>query len=127
MIDWTEILLALISLLGVIITGVLVPYLNARTKDFKASLTEKQLDNLDYWVGVGVQAVENYFIESGRGPKKKEEVKEFIRGFITKNDLDVTPEQLDKMIDASVDNLINKPWEQFTGVKGITREIQRVD
>jgi len=127
MIDWTEIIMALIGLLGTIITLVLVPYLNARTKDFKASLTEKQLDNLDYWVGVGVQAVENYFIESGRGPKKKEEVKEFIRGFITKNDLDVTPEQLDKMIDASVDNLINKPWEQFTGVKGITREIQRVD
>ena len=123
-IDWTEIIMALLGLLGLLISGVLIPYINTKKELAKAQLTEEQRKTLDYWVGVGVTAFETYYKESGAGPRKKEEVKEFIRSFINGRDLDITTEQLDKMIDAAVQNLINKPWEQFTGVAGITRKAE---
>ena len=126
-IDWTEILLAVITLLGLIVTGVIVPFVKAKTENAKAQLTEKQRENLEYWAGVGVQSAEIYFEETGAGVRKKEEVTEFLLEFVADKGLDISNYQISVLIDAVVENLINKPWEQFTGVKGITREIQRVD
>lgn len=105
MIDWTEILLALIGLVGVIISAVAVPYLRANT-------TEKQRENLEYWVDVAITAAEKHFEESGAGPAKKAEVKKFIESM----GLPATDEQLDKLITSGVERLINKPWREFTGV-----------
>ena len=126
-IDWTEIIMALIGLLGTIITLVLVPYFTAKTKDFKASLTEKQRSTFDYWVDVAVKAFEVYYKESGQGPVKKERVKKFIRDYIETKELNITEAQLNLLIDSAVEDLINKPWEEFTGVAKINREIQRCD
>lgn len=105
MIDWTQILLAVISLLGVIITGVLVPYIRTRT-------TEKQREDVEFWVGVAVMAAEKQFDIGGQGAEKKEQV----RKFIADKNINISDEELDQLIDFTVERLINQPWELFKDV-----------
>jgi len=104
-IDWTEIIMALIGLIGLLISGVLIPYLKSKT-------TENQREDIKFWVGIAVMSAEKQFDLAGQGQVKKEYVKDFIR---TKN-LNITDEQLDQLIIATVEKLINKPWEQFAGI-----------
>lgn len=101
-IDWTEILLAVISLIGLLITGVLVPYIRANT-------TKKQRENIEFWVGVAVMAAEKHFDLTGEGVAKKEEVKKFLKA----KGIKIPEEQLDKLIDFTVEKLINQPWTNF--------------
>ena len=49
MVDLTQICLGLISLLGLAVTGFVVPWLKAR-------LGEKKLETLNYWVTVAAEA-----------------------------------------------------------------------
>lgn len=107
-IDWTEILLALISLIGLLISSMLVPYLRAKT-------TEKQRENIEFWVGVAVMAAEKHFDLAGEGAAKKEQVKKFIR----EKGLNINDEQLDQLIDFTVEKLINQPWTEFSGLNNI--------
>lgn len=99
-IDYTAVILAIISVLGAILTKVLVPYLQAR-------LTEQKLSEIKFWVDIAVVAVEKAFEgEPGRGEIKKYQVMEFIQ----KLNLPITEEQLEILIDAVVEELINKPY-----------------
>ncbi len=52
--DWTQIILALIGLMGTILTGLLIPYI--RTK-----LTEEQLKKAKAWLKVFCAAAETAF------------------------------------------------------------------
>lgn len=103
-IDYTAIILAIISLLGVIITKVLVPYL-------KANLNEKQLAEINFWVEVAVIAVEKaYESNPGMGEIKKNVVMDFVESM----DLPITEYQLEVLIDAVVEELINDPLMVLT-------------
>ena len=125
-VDWTEILLALIGLLSVIITGVLVPYFRAKTKDYRASLTEKERQTFDFWVDKGVLALELYIKDYGQGAIKKAQVKVFIRNFIETKELNISEEQLDILIDVAVNNLVRKPWEQLTEEEKIAKKEREI-
>lgn len=98
--DYTAILLAVVSLIGAILTKVLVPYLQAR-------LTEQKLSEIKFWVDIAVIAVEKAFEgEPDKGEIKKYQVMEFIQ----KLNLPITEEQLELLIDAVVEELINRPY-----------------
>ena len=99
-IDWTQILLAVIALLGTIMTKVLVPYVVSLT-------TEKQRKNIDYWVKVAVIYIEENY--PNLGEVKKADVTKIIKDM----GLNITDLQLDMLIDAVVELLLNKPYNDI--------------
>ena len=70
--DWTQIILAVIALLGAAATALLRPLIAKKLEEAKASLGEKQRETLDYWMKVYIAAAESLFEGSGLGEKKSE-------------------------------------------------------
>lgn len=97
MIDITEILAALASLIISVIGTFLIPYL-------KKELDEKTLKNAQIWVKTAVSAAEQIFNETGLGEKKKAYVAKFLQGLGLKLDTD----KLDALIEACVCELYPK-------------------
>ena len=89
-----KIILAIIGLLGTIITYVLVPYIKSKT-------TENQRDNIYNLVLIAVRAAEQIYNMSGQGKLKKEYVIEYLNSKGVK----VTIEDLDVFIEAAVREL----------------------
>ena len=99
-IDYTAVILAIISVIGAILTKVLVPYL-------KSKIDEQKLSEIKFWVDIAVIAVEKAFeTEPGMGEVKKYQVMDFIQ----KLNLPITEEQLEFLIDAVVEEIINRPY-----------------
>ena len=86
-----KIILALIGLLGTIVTYVLVPYIKSKT-------TEKQRDNIYNLVLIAVRAAEQIYNMTGQGKLKKEYVIEYLNSKGVK----VTIEDLDVFIESAV-------------------------
>ena len=82
---------ALIALIGAIITYIIVPFIKSET-------TEKQRDNIHFWVWIAVNAAEQIYKEKGQGKLKKEYVLEFLNS----KGIKITDEQLDALIEATV-------------------------
>lgn len=96
-IDITEIIVALIGLLSVIVTTVAVPLLKER-------LTEQQEHNLAYWIRVAVMAAEGMFTATGSGQAKYDYVIDYLeaRGF------EVDDAKIKGLIESAVYELINQ-------------------
>ena len=86
-----QILLVIVSLIGVLITYVLVPYLNART-------TETQQKQIALWVQIAVEAAEQIINKAGAGLDKKA----YVLSVLNEKGIKVTAEQLDTLIEAAV-------------------------
>lgn len=107
MIDITPIIVAVIGLLGTIITAFLIPYL-------KTKLTATQFTYLDGVVKTAVYAAEILFAGSGRGKEKLEYVLEYAKTICENNHLTYDKEQ--------VRQLIEKAW---TDMKVETTELKK--
>ena len=101
MIDLTEVIVALIGLISVIITTVLVPYLKQKKSAEELAQISETLTQIQFWVDIAVQAAEMIYVGSGRGDEKKAYVIEFLnsKGFT------IDMDSIDAMIEASVLNL----------------------
>ena len=101
MIDLTEVIVALIGLISVIITTVLVPYLKQKKSAEELAQISETLTQIQFWVDIAVQAAEMIYVGSGRGDEKKAYVIEFLnsKGFT------IDMNSIDAMIEASVLNL----------------------
>lgn len=98
-----KIMLSLITILGAIVTGVLVPW-------FKSKTTKEQRDDLVFWTKVAVQAFEKWYEkEHNAGSLKKADVVEFIIGL----GFDMDAAQLSLLVDAVVEEVINKPAKEL--------------
>jgi len=84
----------LISLIGVLVGSLLIPYLKSKT-------TTEQQANILFWVSVAVKAAEQIYKEKGQGKLKKEYVLEFLAGL----GLKITEEEADILIEAIVREL----------------------
>lgn len=93
-INLTEIIVALIGLLGLIITGVLVPYIRSKT-------TAEQRENIYTIVLLAVQAAEQIFFKPGEGEKKKQ----FVIDYLSSRGIKLTIEDLNILIEAAVKEL----------------------
>lgn len=96
MIDWTEIIIALCSLL---ITGVLVPLITTRWKTAKAEMSQSTQEIVDYWVEVGVRWAKQW-LQSQSGETKKAEVLKFVSAKLAKLKIKVSADELDRIIEA---------------------------
>lgn len=93
MVDITKILLAVITLLGAIITTFVVPYL-------KQKLSEGSWENLTIIIKTFVRAAEQ-IIGSGKGEVKKQKVLQWLK----KQGVDIDSDMIDKAIEAAVKDM----------------------
>ncbi len=91
MIDLTPIANAIIAVVAVAITVYLVPWIRNRT-------TAAQREEINAWVKIAVQAAEQLYKGSGRGPDKKQ----YVLDFLAQKNLKIELTELDKMIEAAV-------------------------
>lgn len=99
-------ILALIPLIGFIITKYIIPI-------FKEKFTEAQMKNIEYWVVKSVRAAEALFIEQASGEAKRDYVMHFIEDHFQydKNGRElITNEQIRILLEAA--------WEEFIKNKG---------
>lgn len=90
-----EILKTTVIVAVIAITRYLVPYL-------KTKIAATKYSELVVWVEKAVKAAEQTIRESGKGEEKKEKVIEFILDYAFQNNIDITHEQIDALIEAAV-------------------------
>lgn len=86
--------LSALTLLGAVITGVIIPFVKSKT-------TSSQQQTILFWVNIAVKAAEQLYKEVGQGEVKKEYVKDFLNKF----GINITDEQANVLIEACVNEL----------------------
>ena len=89
--DVTQVVVALIGLIGVLLSTVIVPLIKAKT-------TAQNWNNAMFWVKMAVQSAEQIYTGTGMGQKKKE----FVEDFLAKHNIQLDAGQLDVAIEAAV-------------------------
>ena len=95
-IDITQIVVAVIGLLSVIITSVVVPLL-------KKKLGAEKTSEIQKWAEIAVHAAEQIFNGTGKGQEKKEYVVNFLR----EHGFDVDDQAIENAIEAAVYDMNN--------------------
>lgn len=90
-----KIILALIPILGAILTGVIVPYIKER-------IGNEKLIKYEYWCSMAVECAEMMFKEQGMGETKKEYVVNFLNEMFNKNKVVITEEQINILVESCV-------------------------
>ena len=90
-----ELILAIIPVLGVILTSFIIPY-------FKEQIGNEKLNKYQEWVSMSVMAAEMIFTGSGMGTEKKEYVVKFLTEQFNKNKVVITEEQMNILIESAV-------------------------
>lgn len=93
-----RLILALIPVLGTIITAFVIPYI-------KEKIGTEKLAKYEYWASMAVNAAEMIYSETGMGKSKKEYVVNFLSNLFNKNKVVITTEQLDVLIESAVNEL----------------------
>lgn len=96
MINWTELI---IGICGLIITYVAVPWFRAKRAEAEALLSKEQQATIDYWVKVGVHWAKQY-MWTEEGQAKKAAVMEYTSAKLQSLGINVSTEDLDKIIEA---------------------------
>lgn len=84
-----------VSVVAALLAYYLVPYLKEKVKQEKYSDLVKA-------VNIAVEAAEQTFKESGMGKVKKEDVISFITKYLNDNNIAISDQQLDKLIESAV-------------------------
>lgn len=96
MINWTEVI---ISVCSILITGVLIPFLTTKWKNAKEEMSQSTQETIEYWVEVGVRWAKQW-LQSETGEKKKAEVLTFVSEKLKELKINVSADELDKIIEA---------------------------
>ena len=91
MFDITDIILAALALVSVIISTVVVPYIKSKT-------TAQQQAEINSWVKIAVSAAEQIYVGSGRGAEKKQ----YVLDWLHQRNITVDETKLDAMIESAV-------------------------
>ena len=91
MVDLTQVVIAIITLVISLVSVYFIPYL-------KSKVSSEQLDIIKFWVNIAVEAAEMIYTGSGRGTEKKQYVVEFLnsKGFTLNTD------EIENLIEAAV-------------------------
>lgn len=90
-IDMTQVIVALIGLIGVVLSTVVVPLLRSKT-------TAQKWENAMFWVRLAVKSAEQIYDQQGLGAKKKE----YVEKFLEEHNIKLDPDQIDVAIEAAV-------------------------
>ncbi len=89
-----QIVLAVISIIGAVITGLLIPYI-------KVKITAEKMAEIQRWVVVAVKAAEQLFPGAKLGSEKKQTVIDFLAN----KGVNLSMEELEMLIEAAVKEL----------------------
>ena len=92
--DITPIVEAVISLVAVIITAIVIPYIKSKT-------TKEQRQELAGWIKIAVSAAEQIYHGAGRGKEKKQ----FVINWLAERNIKLDSETIDAMIESAVYDL----------------------
>lgn len=95
-----QIILALIPVIGAILTTYIIPLI-------KEKIGTEKLAKYEYWASMAVNAAEMIFKEAGMGESKKEYVTNFLNEIFNKNKVVITEEQIEILIESAVNELNN--------------------
>lgn len=107
-IDLTQIILAVITLIGALITRYLIPWIKEKTN-------EKQFEALKILARVGVYAAEQLF-----STEQWKEKKQYVLDFLKKNGYEVDA----PTVDALIESLVRELRIEQGGAKKTTTEVQ---
>lgn len=96
MVNWTEVIISLCTL---IITGVIVPLVTAKWKIAKSEMSKGTQETIFYWTEVSVRWAKQW-LASEPGEKKKAEVLQFVSNKLQELKINVSADELDKIIEA---------------------------
>ena len=95
-IDMTQVIVALIGLVSVILSTVLIPLVRAKT-------TKEKWENAMFWVRLAVQSAEQIYNGTGMGEQKKE----YVEKFLAEHNIKLDEDQIDVAIEAAVQEINN--------------------
>ena len=101
MINWTEVIISLCTL---IITGVLVPLVTAKWKIAKSEMSKETQETILYWTEVSVRWAKQW-LASEPGEKKKAEVLQFVSNKLRELKINVSADELDKIIECDYEQV----------------------
>lgn len=96
MIDLTNIISAVITLIVAVITTFLIPYL-------KSKVDEMKFENIKTWVKVAVEAAEMIYTGTGRGEEKKA----YVLNYLNSKGYTIDTESINNLIESAVLELKN--------------------
>lgn len=91
MIDLTQVIIAVLTLIFSVVSAFLIPYL-------KTKVSAEQLETIKFWVNIAVQAAEMIYAGSGRGEEKKE----YVLKFLNSKGFTLNTEEIENIIEAAV-------------------------
>ena len=97
--DFTPIFEAIITIVSLVLTGIVIPYIRQR-------IGEEKTENLKRWVSVGVKAAEQIY-----GSKTGQQKKEYVVSFLQSKGIVFNVDEVKAMIEAEVYKLTNKEIE----------------
>lgn len=90
-----QVILAIISILGTIITGFIIPFI-------KEKIGAEKLAKYEYWTVLAVKAAEMLWTESGCGADKKKYVVDFLNNMFNKKKTVITEQQIEILVESAV-------------------------
>lgn len=93
-----QLILALIPVLGTILTVYIIPLL-------KEKIGNEKLEKYKEWATMAVKCAEMLWTESGKGQDKKAFVLEYLNNLFNSKKTVITDEQLNVLIEAAVEEL----------------------
>ena len=98
-IDFTPIFEAIITIISLLVTSFLIPYIKQR-------LSVEKYEDLKKWVNVGVKAAEQIY-----GSKTGQEKKEYVVSFLKSKGITFDIDEVSALIESEVYKLTNKEIE----------------
>ena len=99
--DYTQIILSVIALLGAIITTFIVPWIRRK-------LTESQQRDLQFYLRILVAAAETMFSDEGVGAEKKQWVIDQLEKYGIRFDVELISDAIEAMVrELTADGVIN--------------------
>ena len=91
MVDLTQIVVAIITLVLAVVSYYSIPYL-------KTKVSAEQLDTIKFWVNIAVEAAEMIYAGTGRGEEKKK----YVLAFLNRKGFTLNMEEIENLIEAAV-------------------------
>ena len=109
----TEVLVAIlppiITIISVLITGFLLPYLKNKNKLNTQEERKIFMENIKFWVDIAVKSAEQIYKDI---PKSGKDKKAYVLNYLNQKGFEITEEDLDVLIESAVKELkiIEKEW-----------------
>lgn len=97
--DFTPIFEAIITIVSLVLTGIVIPYIKQR-------IGEEKTENLKKWVSIGVKAAEQIY-----GSKTGQEKKEYVVSFLNSKGITFDIDEVETLIESEVYKLTHKEIE----------------